>query len=85
MISKFTIFIILSQSLSLKYYEPEQVHISLGYLDDEMIVTWASATPSQVSYVEYEEFKENKENLRVAYQRVQYPGDVNDDMLECKF
>ena len=29
--------------------------------------------------------EENKENLRVAYQRVQYPGDVNDDMLECKF
>ena len=29
--------------------------------------------------------EENKENLRVAYQRVQYPGDVNDYILECKY
>ena len=63
MITKLTIFIIIFQSISINYYEPEQVHISLGYSDDEMIVTWAAPSPSQISYVEYEEYKDYKENL----------------------
>ena len=34
-------------------YSPEQVHLSLGFQDSSMIVTWASQIPSYGAVVEY--------------------------------
>lgn len=54
----FLIFLALGECFDINYYKPEQVHISLGKLDTEMTVTWASQYPSPYASVEYFEYPE---------------------------
>lgn len=47
------VFGVVCESIDLRYYKPEQIHLSLGNQDTEMIVTWAAQYPSPYASVEY--------------------------------